>query len=111
VVIRNTFSVNVFSSKGSKPRFVMRAGFVEKETPTFYSWQNHEWNNRFVGICTVYLHFLEKWRHFVSPKTLLWFRIRTRVSGKTFLVKRVFEQMQIPICLQKFSISSQYCLK
>jgi len=35
---------------------------------------------------TVSVHFLEKWRHFVSSKALLCFRVRVRagVSGNTF---------------------------
>jgi len=35
------------------------------------------------------VHLLEKWRHFVSPKTLLCFRVR----GIRFRVKRIFEQV------------------
>jgi len=40
---------------------------------------------------SVSVYFLEKWRHFVSPKTLLCFRVG--IIGNTFSVKRVFEQM------------------
>jgi len=38
-------------------------------------------------------YFLEKWRHFVSPKTLFYVRIRGRVgvSGNTFSVEHVYD--------------------
>jgi len=44
-------------------------------------------------IYTVSVHFLKKWRYFVSFETLLCFRVRAEVSGNTFSVKRVFEQV------------------
>jgi len=45
----------------------------------------------------VSVHILEKWRHFVSPKRLLCFRVRVVAgfSGNTFSVKHVFEQVLV----------------
>jgi len=40
------------------------------------------WNTKSVfkhGICSVHINLLEKWRHFVSPKTLLCVRFRVRI--------------------------------
>jgi len=45
------------------------------------------------------VHYLEKWRHFVSPKTLLCFKVRARVSGNTFSVKRYGASVVDPILL------------
>jgi len=47
-----------------------------------------EMANVFYFICCVtfyryYATLLEKWRHFVSPKTLLCFRVRIRVRVRT----------------------------
>jgi len=51
----------------------------------------------------VSVHLIEKWCHFVSPKTLLRFRrrvsvrltvrVRAGVSVNTFSIKRVYEQV------------------
>jgi len=38
---------------------------------------------KFISKKEVSLHLLEKWRHFVSPKTLLCFRVRVTISKLT----------------------------
>jgi len=50
-------------------------------------------------ICNIFnvkdgiLYLLEKWRPFVSPKTLLCSRVRVEAIGNMFSVKHIFEQV------------------
>jgi len=42
----------------------------------------------------VSLHFLEKMTSFCQSENIIGFRIRVGVDGNTFLVKRIFKQVE-----------------